>query len=129
MLDKRNRRLLRRVLVWILVSVFVALFGAIYELFSHMVYSYYMIYAFAIPLVFGTLPPIIVMMTEIKNPQRISWNFYSGSIACFTMASIFKGVLDIYGTTNGLIIVYLIAGLMLLIASFVSYLIYVRKQQ
>ena len=40
----------------ICVSRFLALFGAIYERYSHEVYSYYMIYAFAIPLLFGALP-------------------------------------------------------------------------
>lgn len=129
MLDKRNRRLLKRSLIFILVSLFCALFGAIYELFSHMVYSYYMIYAFAIPLVFGAIPPIIVIMTTIKNPTRMTWNLYSGSIACFTMGSIFKGVLDIYGTTNVLSIIYPIAGLILLLAAVVTYLIRLKKQK
>ena len=34
-------------------TLFLVLFGAVYESFSHGVYSYFMLYAFAIPLVFG----------------------------------------------------------------------------
>ena len=36
-------------------ALFCALFGAVYELFSHSVFSYYMLYAFMIPLVGGAL--------------------------------------------------------------------------
>ena len=38
------------------ISIFFAVFGGIYEYFSHGVYSYFMIYAFMIPLVLGTVP-------------------------------------------------------------------------
>ena len=48
-----------------------ALFGAIYELFSHDVYSYYMIYAFAIPLLMGVLP-YEAMLVFNKYPGRFS---------------------------------------------------------
>ena len=41
---------------------FLALFGAIYEIFSHEVYSYFMLYAFAIPLAMGLLPYSIIMI-------------------------------------------------------------------
>ena len=36
-------------------ALFCALFGAVYELFSHSVFSYYMLYAFMIPPVGGAL--------------------------------------------------------------------------
>ena len=36
-------------------ALFCALFGAVYELFSHSVFSYYMLYAFMIPLVGGVI--------------------------------------------------------------------------
>ena len=36
-------------------ALFCALFGAVYGLFSHSVFSYYMLYAFMIPLVGGAL--------------------------------------------------------------------------
>ena len=54
----------------IAASIFLAFFGAIYELFSHEVYSYYMIYAFAIPLVLGAVPYGWMALKE-KAPGRI----------------------------------------------------------
>ena len=42
--------------IYLFVSLFCVLFGAVYEYFSHEVYSYFMIYAFVIPQVGGVLP-------------------------------------------------------------------------
>ena len=41
--------------VYLIISVLCAVFGAVYELFSHKVYSIYMIFAFMIPLLGGTI--------------------------------------------------------------------------
>ena len=50
---------------YLLSTVICALFGAVYELFSHEVYSYYMIYAFAflkgILAIYGTSNPLIAV--------------------------------------------------------------------
>ena len=52
-----DRELALRIAVnYVAVALFCALFGAVYEIFSHEVYSYPMIYAFAIPLAGGALP-------------------------------------------------------------------------
>ena len=41
--------------VYLIISVLCAVYGMIYELFSHKVYSIYMIFAFVIPLLDGTI--------------------------------------------------------------------------
>ncbi|WP_029233577.1 hypothetical protein [Butyrivibrio sp. VCB2006] len=105
----------------IIGTVFLALFGAIYEIFSHEVYSYFMLYAFAIPLAMGVLPYSILMLKE-KYPDRIFLNLWNTAIAIFSIGSIFAGVLAIYGTTNSLIIVYPIAGAVMVLLSLLSYL-------
>ena len=104
----------RDLLIYSLVTVFVALFGAVYEAFSHEVYSYFMIYAFGIPLILGIVPELIFCTFNKKRPPAgatISWNC---GVAALTVGSIFQGVLDIYGTTNRLIIVYPITGAVML---------------
>ncbi len=98
---------------------FLALFGAIYEIFSHEVYSYFMLYAFAIPLAMGVLPYSILMLKE-KYPDRKFLNLWNTAIAIFSIGSIFAGVLAIYGTTNSLIIVYPIAGAVMVLLSLFS---------
>ena len=103
----------------IIGTCFLALFGAIYEIFSHEVYSYFMLYAFAIPLAMGVLPYSILMLKE-KYPDRKFLNLWNTAIAIFSIGSIFAGVLAIYGTTNSLIIVYPIAGAVMVLLSLLS---------
>ena len=103
----------------IIGTVFLALFGAIYEIFSHEVYSYFMLYAFAIPLTMGVLPYSILLFKE-KYPDRRFLNLWNTAIATFSIGSIFAGVLAIYGTTNSLIIVYPIAGAVMVLLSLLS---------
>lgn len=43
--------------VYLIISVLCAVYGMIYELFSHKVYSLYMIFAFVIQLLGGTINP------------------------------------------------------------------------
>ena len=90
--------------VYLSVTVFSALFGAVYELFSHGVYSYCMIYAFAFPLLLGALP--FVFSRTI--PHFVDALFETTSGFTTTGASIV-----IYGTENVLINVYWIVGGML----------------
>ena len=96
---------------YIKISLFIALFGAIYELFSHEVNSYHMIYAFVIPLAGGALPFLAIAMGRAKRyPGKISRSLYHAGIATLTVGSIMSGVLAIYGTTNNLLGAYWIIG-------------------
>ena len=89
--------------VYLLVSLFCILFGAVYEIYSHEVYSYYMLYAFAFPLVGGTLVFHVLSFLKLKkHPNVVSRNLYHSGIATLTVGSIVRGVFDIYGTTNSL---------------------------
>ena len=107
-----NRRRASRVsLIYLIVSLFCALFGAVYEMFSHAVYSYYMIYAFVFPLLGGTLLFQIIAVIGIKHyPHTLAGKLYHSGIAALTVGSIVRGVLDIYGTTNALADYYWIIG-------------------
>ena len=100
-------------------TLFLVLFGAVYESFSHGVYSYFMLYAFAIPLVFG-VTLYAVLLCARKHPNRVFLNLWNAAIATFSAGSVFQGVLEIYGTTDALVIVYPIAGTVLAIASFAA---------
>jgi len=107
-----NRRSASRTsLIYLIVSLFCALFGAAYEMFSHEVYSYYMIYAFVFPLVGGTLLFQIFAVIGLKRyPHYFACKLYHSGIAALTVGSIVRGVLDIYGTTNALANYYWIFG-------------------
>lgn len=105
-----------------LVSLFCALFGGVYEAFGHGVLSFHMVYAFAFPLVLGTLAFMVIGRNAgFKYPSPIAAGCYHMSIATATVGSVLQGVLDIYGTTNDLMFVYIIASISLFITSCVLY--------
>ena len=114
---------LKKDLIWnVAGTVFLALFGAVYEIFSHEVYSYYMIYAFAIPLVLGVLPYSLLLIFR-KYPGRVALNLWNSGIAALSVGCAFRGALDIYGTTNVLSAVYPVAGFALLTAGMFALII------
>lgn len=110
----RNAQLKTHLMFNVAGTIFLALFGAIYELFSHGVYSYHMIYAFGFPLIMGVLL-YAVLILKGKYPRRSFLNVWNTAIATFSLGSVFEGVLEIYGTSNPLVIVYPVAGGILLI--------------
>ena len=101
-------------------AAFTALFSAVYEHFGHGVWSAYMIFAFAIPLLLGALPAFILLNAKKEAPPSVSVKLWNCGIASFTVGSLFQGVLEIYGTTNRLIIVYPVVGAVLTSAAVVT---------
>ncbi len=117
--------LLRSGTAYLIASVLVAAAGWMYELFSHGVYSNYMIYAFMVPLVCGALPDILAATRGCRSKKR-SGSSASGlrlaAVVTLTAGSLIKGVLDIFGTTNRLLVIYPIIGLALAIAALIAYI-------
>ena len=194
--------------LYLIAGIACAAFGLIYELFSHEVYSFYMIYAFLILLVPGTFLNLLIVWLAVKKekqlrireaavrsavnaasadvrntgdaaaqrvvdaefeedadsrdelsnetktpvstgvffpepadsqncarneiaesnagtgvffPGRFTRHAWNSGLVALTAGSLFKGVLDIYGTTNKLIVVYPIAAAVLLFAAVVSF--------
>ncbi len=112
--------------VWVYagVTVFCAIFGVIYEIFSHGVYSVFMMCAFLIPLLLGVIPALIIKKKGLRKPEAISYGTWNAGVATITIGSLFQGVLEIYGTTNRLIWVYPFAGIPLLFIGLISYISY-----
>jgi hypothetical protein len=73
-----------------------------------------MICSFLIPLVFGFL------VGKVSN--IVSVNCYNYGIIIISIGSILKGVLEIYGTTNRLVYIYLVGGIILLLIGYFKYL-------
>lgn len=108
--------------ICLLFALLTALFGGVYELFSHGVYSYYMIYAFLVPLAGGTLPySFLSLSRRVPSPGSAAVCLYNAGLASLTVGSLMRGILDIYGTTNRLVVIYPIAGILFLAAGLVCY--------
>ncbi len=80
-----------------------------------------MIYAFGIPLLLGVLPMMAIAMGENRVPVSSALRAWNSGIAVLTVGCIVQGVLAIYGTTNHLMIVYPIAGFILLSAGIILF--------
>ena len=95
---------------YLAASIVIAAAAAVYGLFSHGVYSYFMTYAFMIPLLAGAVPHLTAAMTGRVSPAAEKLIRSEGAqlafVATLTAGSLLKGALDIYGTTNRLLIVY-----------------------
>lgn len=127
--DERTVSLLKTALAHLCAAVFCAFFGAVYERFSHEVYSYWMIYAFVLPLTLGTLPLLSLALWGRTLPGRVPLRLWNAGIAALTVGCVFHGVLEIYGTTNRLWAVYPIVGGALLATGLASYLLLGRKRK
>ena len=80
-----------------------------------------MIYAFAIPLILGTVPLLSIAIWGKVYPDKTALTAWNCGIAALTIGCIVQGVLEIYGTTNHLMIVYPIAGFVLLSAGIILF--------
>lgn len=101
-------------------AIFIAVFGAIYEKFSHEVYSYYMIYAFMIPLCLGSFAYLLASKRAKKEPRNITVSAWNAVVVTLTIGSIFQGILEIYGTTNRLVWFYPVAAIIFLLIAIAS---------
>ena len=127
--ESENIKDIRTALIYLIIWMYLAAAGAVYEHFSFGVYSYYMIYAFAVPLIGGTLPFMLRYMHGVKQSgyhsekhistakQYLSAELYHAAIASLTVGSIIQGILAICGRPNSLTFGYLIAAAVLLAAS------------
>lgn len=95
---------------YLLAAVCCAAFGTIYECFSHGVYSCFMIGAFVFPLLLGAFPFRLLQKSGKPFPGRFSEDLIYAGVAVLTVGSIVQGVLEIYGTTNPLVVIYWITG-------------------
>lgn len=84
------------------------IFSAVYEYFSHEVYSPWMVGLFLVPLVFGAVP----MALLARARMRVGWlarQLWACAVLTLTLGCCFAGVLEIYGTTSPWLPTYLVA--------------------
>ena len=111
---------------YLAASVGIALAAAVYGLFSHGVYSYFMTYAFMVPLLFGAIPHLAAALKNMPAKKEAGTQAEAAAaesgqggpsiltpvslqlalIVTLTVGSLLKGALDIYGTGNRLLVVY-----------------------
>ena len=114
---------------YLAVSFLCCLFGFIYEMFSHGVLSFCMIFCFLPTLLLGVVPFLIIYFTGKGFPGRLAYNLYNSGVAALTAGLIFSGVLQIYGTTNRLGAVYYIAAALFIASGLICWLYGAKKDK
>ncbi len=94
---------------YLLSALGCAVFGEVYELFSHEVWSCFMLGAFAFPLLLGAVPFFLLRKCGKPFPGKAAELVHAG-VAALTVGSILQGALEIYGTSNPLTTAYWAAG-------------------
>lgn len=102
----------KRLFVYVVISLVCGIFSAIYELFAHQVYSNFMIYAFAVPLVLGAVPLFAFLQKPVLSIASSVWQkiIHRFAIATLTVGMVLQGVMEIYGTTNAYTPYYFVVG-------------------
>lgn len=103
---------------YVVESLLALVIGAVYELFSHQVYSPFMYLMFMIPLLLGVLPNLAARLLDKSFiTSKDAKAAYKLGVLTLIFGSFLKGVLDIYGTSSVYPILYLpVAGLLLIVA-------------
>lgn len=126
MLDIKKTK--KQIYKYFIISMVFLVFGFIYELYGHGVYSYYMIYAFVVPLTLGFIVyGLIYKFHFYQYLSDIGMSIYNSFILALTLGSTMMGFLEIYGTTNKLIFVYVILSFIFMIMSIIINVIYHLK--
>lgn len=118
-IEPAYRKILYHAAVNLGIAAFCAVFGAVYEHFSFGVYSNYMIYAFAAPMLAGIL--LILSMICQRLPQARTLLLLYLTAATLTVGSITAGILKISGRDSGLLAGYWAAGGILALLTVYAY--------
>lgn len=97
-----------------------ALFALIYAQFSHGVYSPFMTFMFAIPLIGGFVPSVALALLKAKPLPRLSRQAWALTLASATVASCLRGIFDIAGTASPYLPIYLVAALLFAVIALVG---------
>lgn len=117
-------------LIFLCITLFCGLFSAVYEYFSHGVYSNYMVYLFMFPFIGGMLPyAVLGLAPHIQCPSRSASRLYNSGAATLAVGSCVKGVLDIYGTSSAYMPVYWAVGTVLVVIGLAIYFIGAGKRK
>ena len=128
-ISQDNIRLQKHLIGSIIAVLFCALFAAVYEAFSFGVYSYFMLFAFVVPLLCCSLPYSIIIFRNKNIPDTLALRLWNSGTAVLTVGSITQCVIEIYGTTNHFISIYAIAGGIFCISGLAKWLIAGRQSK
>ena len=90
---------------YLLAALGCAVLSAVYEGFSHGVYSVWMIGLFLFPLLLGALPALLLRRAR-RVPARGVRRVWAAGVSTLAMGSLMTGVFEIYGSPSPLTMWY-----------------------
>ena len=121
--NDKKRAAGRQTIIYVCFALFCGLFSATYEHFSHQIYSNYMIWLFAFPLLLGALPyTLIGLLKRLPLPAQHTADVWDCGITTLAVGSCVTGALEIYGTTSSYTAAYWPIGTSLLAAGLILYI-------
>ncbi len=118
-MDKKYNRSIKN---YGIAGVLCLVFAFGYELFSHQVYSVYMICSPVFPFLGGMFIMLLLKKVKAPFPGDGARRAYAWGIATLTIGSIMNGVFEIYGSESELTSYYWLAGIFMIVAADLMYL-------
>ena len=95
-------------------------FALIYAQFSHGVYSPFMTFMFAIPLVGGAGVALGLHAAHARSVPLVARQAWALALAALTIGSCLRGIFEIAGTASPLLIAYPVAALILALCAIIA---------
>ena len=122
-ITENSKLYIRHIFILLGISIFTFVFSKIYNHYGHGITTPFMDYAFFIP----AIGVILYLLLLITKPKRdFGFLFRQGvdlGLITIMFGSICKGVFIIAGTDSSFVVVYPIAGAMLILLAFISYIL------
>lgn len=122
---ERNNKI--RIIRYGCITLFCLVVFLVYNIFSHGVYSNYMTFLFAWPLMLGLVPStLIAFIPALQEPSHLTKAIYHAGLASVTVSSLLRGIFDIAGTASSYQMPLMYFGIALLVAGSISYMVSLR---
>ena len=105
---------------YLVAAIAAAVVSAIYEYFSHGVYSIFMVGLAMWPLALGALPTWLAALSGAGEPAPLVRTLLAAGVLTLTLGSLVAGVMEIYGSTSAFTPVYWAVGGAIMLAALVA---------
>lgn len=113
----------KRLIIYGAITLFCLVLFIVYSIFSHGVYSNYMTFLFAWPLLLGFVPALLIaLIPALCEPTHLTKALYHAGLAAATVSSLLRGIFEIAGTSSPLQMPLMYFGIGMMIVGAITYI-------
>lgn len=121
-LSTLNRNDKNRLIRYAAITLFCLVLFIVYSIFSHGVYSNYMTFLFAWPMLLGFVPSLLIAkVSSLSEPSNLTKALYHAGLASVTVSSLLRGIFEIAGTSSPYQMPLMYFGIGMLVAGVIVY--------